>query len=701
MLSVTLSSPFLALNVLFKCPFPIPTGIFDASTHLPAGLREAQDNLTPPRRSHEYKYSTSASVTVVEGRRSGDVWIAKGDAVDGKGKLGRALEVLNPLPKLSVIPPQESPYLPPPTPPLPIQDEDPFPGSTYDIPEASAGSGHERTESKSSSHFYGREENLAVASKIMIAHRHYSALAQTVVVPSTSPIKEEGKSSSALVITPPGHLRARSISSGPVTPTPGDGAFRISPTPPPPFPLPPTPPSVRDARLALAHKRSFSSGFDLKHADSINEIDTLTAGILPYLVPGLKVGEDMTIKGNDDPSLGNLHRHKELKTKMNEFGLDFSPPQISSTPARRLRNKKSGHRRNHYSLPRYVFLSPSSSSLTSVSSLGLGKDGNYSITSWGADIRRAIERKVTQLQYSPVPSNVEVGWRNTVFGAESIPNVVPRVRTPLEIVEKSETLKHVRSARPRLHLDIPHRDSARASLLGISHPVSIASSVTLIDDIEDDFGCGPLAESTPPHKINVEKKDRKPAPRPLPLVPLEKPTRTHPGIAYIKFEDSDSFDIIPPDAESTTISAMASIAQWSTQAVKPLIPKSNMFQRRVSNVSSHVSGVKSGSTKTGLRPLTLLQDRNTNTTSAPSQIRPLSIGKKEKSRRTAEGRGENTPPKSSRSRSNKNLKPLKLVRSETSKMRGVLRQNEVLPDVVIRPPSGSNHPTYVYDCWNN
>jgi hypothetical protein len=98
----------------------------------------------------------------------------------------------------------------------------------------------------------------------------------------------------------------------------------------------------------------------------MDEIDTLTAGILPYLVPGLKIGEDMTIKDDDDSFLGSYSRSKGLKAKMNEFGLEFSSPQISSTPARRLCNKKSGHRRNQYSLPRYAFLLPFCSPLTNV-----------------------------------------------------------------------------------------------------------------------------------------------------------------------------------------------------------------------------------------------------------------------------------------------------------------------------------------------
>ena len=36
---------------------------------------------------------------------------------------------------------------------------------------------------------------------------------------------------------------------------------------------------------------------------------------------------------------------------------------------------------------------------------------------------------------------------------------------------------------------------------------------------------------------------------------------------------------------------------------------------------------------------------------------------------------------------NRDLEPLLLARSETSKMRGILRKEEVLPHVVVRPPS--------------
>lgn len=202
----------------------------------------------------------------------------------------------------------------------------------------------------------------------MIAQRHYSTLAQTVVVPGSSPEKPEpgvvGSSTGATssgAVRYSAHLRARSTSSisGPQTPTTG-GSFNISP--PPSFPLPPTPPNVRAARLAsLAHKKSFSSGFSFGAVDDMNEIDALTAGVLPLLVPGLNIGS-MKIKEGDwtPPGTFSKSKGKTLAKKLSEFGEDFSSPEIHSTPARRRAReprgrKESGHKRNHFSLPRYVF----------------------------------------------------------------------------------------------------------------------------------------------------------------------------------------------------------------------------------------------------------------------------------------------------------------------------------------------------------
>ena len=369
-LSVTLTSPLLVLNILFGSPLPIPTGLFDIRGSANPNQVSLPGSLPPHKWSHEYKRSTSASVTVVEGRRSGDVWLSKGDAVDGKGKFGRAVTLLSAKPKLSVLPPEgcDEPEMSP----LPFQNDDSQPVHVHGTPhsELSAQFGRLRTDSKTSSRNSGGDENVAFATRIMIAQRHYSALAQTVVVPGGATANRNSAGANTLLSMATGaiqsrsanhssHLRTRSVSSmnGPATPKSQDD-FRISP--PPSFPLPPTPPNVRAARLAmLAHKKSFSSGFSFGTVDDINEIDAFTAEVLPVLVPGLTVGDNMKIKEGDYSPPGTFSKGEGMKTvkKLAEFGGEFSSPEVHSTPARyRIREprsrKESGHKRNHFSLPR-------------------------------------------------------------------------------------------------------------------------------------------------------------------------------------------------------------------------------------------------------------------------------------------------------------------------------------------------------------
>jgi hypothetical protein len=365
-----MTSPLLVLNILFGSPLPIPTGLFDIRE--PANPNQAflPESLPPHKWSHEYKRSTSASVTVVEGRRSGDVWLSNGDAVDGKGKFGRAVTLLSAKPKLSVLPPEDCDE--PGLPPIPFQDDDSQPIHIHGTPhsEVSAQFGRLRTESKTSSYNSYGDENVAHATRIMIAQRHYSALAQTVVLPGGATANRDSVGANALLSTATGatksrrasnssHLRTRSVSSmnGPAKPK-GREDFSISP--PPSFPLPPTPPNVRAARLAmLAHKKSFSSGFSFGTVDDIKEIDALTAGVLPVLVPGLTVGDDMKIKEGAYTPPGTFSKSKGMKAlkKLAEFGAEFSSPEVHSTPAgHRAREprgrKESGHKKNHFSLPR-------------------------------------------------------------------------------------------------------------------------------------------------------------------------------------------------------------------------------------------------------------------------------------------------------------------------------------------------------------
>ena len=93
-LSVTLSSPLLALNIIIRSPIPIPTGLFDVHAEPPSAvLRTPSPTETLAGYGTEYK--RSESTTVVEGRRSSDVWSLKGVAVNGKIKVDRALGLNN------------------------------------------------------------------------------------------------------------------------------------------------------------------------------------------------------------------------------------------------------------------------------------------------------------------------------------------------------------------------------------------------------------------------------------------------------------------------------------------------------------------------------------------------------------------------------------------------------------------------------
>ena len=369
-LSVTLTSPLLALNILFGSPLPIPTGLFDIREPANPNQGFLPGSLPSHKWSHEYKRSTSASVTVVEGRRSGDVWLSNGDAVDGKGKFGRAVTLLSAKPKLSVLPTED--YDEPDLPPIPFQNDDSQPVHIHGTPhsEQSAQFGRLRTDSKTSSYNSNGDENVAFATRIMIAQRHYSTLAQTVVIPGGATANRDTAGANALLSTASGatksrrashssHLRTRSVSSmnGSAKPKSREDT---SISPPPSFPLPPTPPNVRAARLAmLAHKKSFSSGFSFGTVDDINEIDALTAGVLPVLVPGLTVGDDMKIKEGSYSPPGTFSKSKGMKAlkKMAEFGVELSSPEVHSTPAgyraREPRKRmESGHKKNHFSLPR-------------------------------------------------------------------------------------------------------------------------------------------------------------------------------------------------------------------------------------------------------------------------------------------------------------------------------------------------------------
>ncbi|PSR93793.1 hypothetical protein PHLCEN_2v4688 [Hermanssonia centrifuga] len=870
-LSITLSSPLLALNILLRSPLPIPSGLFDSPADPPSVVMRAPSPLSlAPSYAHSYK--RSGSVTVVEGRRSGDVWISNGDAVEGKSKFGRAVGLLQPKPKLAVLPSGCEYYGPPLTPPLPIQDpeaeehERTVPSTPQSVNNAELGVGMHHPEvlakedrgdddnhvemgmrkkdSKASSYWSGTDENVAFATKIMVAQKHYSTLAMTMVLPpspqrrgsqevnpgaqtaaTTTAVAAGAESAAGKRASGSNHLRARSVSS-------------MSPiSAPPSSPLPPTPPTIKTmlkltaaqsyrARTTsqasggnphnhnrghgkLTHRRSYSSissfpdlglsepaaelgGFINHHNndysfgpidhDSLNEIDALSAGLLPLLVPGLKVGGEMRITESwkKAPSttttrfgnyqMGgrrNLGADAEVPEELGGMvSSDFESPQMHSTPHTRKANtqtprtkKTSAHKRHHFSLP----------------SLSLGKDGIHALSTWRNDLNKALETKGTSTsQYSAVPTlnvasdDVSSDRRNTVLGSDFISqlhlNAVreddelafssrPAAAAAVVVVDhrystgfKSDTLdvpEGISTARNSMatlisaldqELNMPPGASASVPTVwqGVV-PSSAASDVTLFEFNPSVEG---LAESTPYDSNKVlpmggsgrsrSGEDR--APPPVPEIPKAVKASRRSSIVYIKSDSttattgpiitgtSSSLSNKNNNDTSLVVSPKGGLAGWSSRAVAPLMPKSkasklqlkaSKMSRRSENDPDSAQAEAAPAVRElrmgGLRPLSLLQDRQNTANAAAAgggvETRPLKLGKgsSKSSRASARSSDENEPPRTRESSFKKSLRPLKLARNETTKQRAVLREREVLPDVVVRPPSNGHHVGYAYD----
>ncbi|CCM00178.1 uncharacterized protein FIBRA_02206 [Fibroporia radiculosa] len=719
--SMTLSSPLLALHVILRSPFPIPTQLFESYHEPPSAVMRAPSPMSAApsfKFSHEYK--RSGSITVVEGRRSGDVWVSNGDAIDGRSKISRALGLLQPVPRLAVLPVediQEAPL----TPPLPMQSMPNTPVRVPDTPQSENSAelgkhGRPRKESKASSYYSGGSE--ALASQIMIAQKHYSTLAMTLVVPPSPEhrasldaiaadagaidVAATGVDSAPNETTRPSqHLRSRSISS---IQSRSDPRFPMSP--PPLSPLPPTPPSVKELRerqaRMIVHRKSQSHSSSLLDYsfrpvddDNIAEIDALSAGVLPILVPGLTVGSDMRVREwnwespvsigsrNSKMGLSSLwtRNSRIVPAELGGLSSEFSSPEMHSTPplrkvAKPRERKTSAHKRHHFSLP----------------SLSLGKEGIHALSTWRNDITRAVDARLGP--YSAATTS-EVGRRNTVYGGELVANI----GTHLNVVSEEEELLRpisppvacASSPRPAststfgptLLAAVDAADgmsTARNSLATLitaldqelrMPPQFAASEVTLFD-FEDTQG--PQAESTPHESKQRSRPTSQNVPS-VPQLPLGSKRGSRSSITYIKSDENT-----PPVSKPATISPKA-ISEWSSRAVRPLAPKIRAKADKA-KAAKQASASPRDSSNSGLRPLSLLQDRDANTDGV-SETRGLSLKKKQKNMND-----ENANP-TVQSKA-KGLRPLKLARNDTTKERAVLRKIETLPDVVVRPPSESH-----------
>ena len=302
----------------------------------------------------------------------------------------------------------------------------------------------------------------------------------------------------------------------------------------------------------------------------------------------------------------------------------------------------------------------------------------YSLATWSNEIRHALENRVGQY------TSVDLGRRKTVVGVESASDAFVQLDPVHEEggYAAAGLKRNVSTRSLGLRADVPHNvDTARSSMASINNmPPSAASSATLFEDFEAGLDSGPQAESTP-HNSVAHKSAHRAAP------PM--PGHRHSTIRYIKSQDSQDNHFIYPLESVAKVepetSTTAAVTQWSSRVVRPLVPKANKLQRN------------STSSKDGLRPLTLLQDRANIDVNGNHvrEVRPLTLAKKQKSRPVHQDENANVTTSSPKHK-NKNIKLLTLARSDTSKKRGILRKTEILPDVVVRPPSMTEHTEFAY-----
>ncbi|KAI6108940.1 hypothetical protein EDD16DRAFT_1737895 [Pisolithus croceorrhizus] len=423
-LLVTLSSRLLAINILLRSPILIPTGLFDIHMKPPLAVVLCTPSPADTLATYVRDYKGSGSVTIVKGHHSGDIWISQGDTVDGKGKVGWALGLMSSIPRLAVLPIGEEKDEGEHTPPLPMQDEPSFPSTlTLTLPSTNS------------------EEMYAL--RIMIAQRHYSTLATTVIILASPERQEDPVDAMTSIVTgvavessvaPRGtsHLHIQAIMME-----------DLDISPPPSNPLPLTLPNIHNVKLAkqLMHKKSYSSGFSLGAVVSkdVNEIDTLPGGVLPLLVPSHKVSEGMKIKEWEfSPPLSSTIARKPCCTLKESNGSDFG-------------RKISAHKRNHFSLP----------------SLSLGKDA---LQSWKSEVNQALVNKIHQYLTLPVNDNT---WRNTVWGGKSVPNLIGHPCTgesQLQVPTSGTSLSHsLSTCILGLHPKVPHSmDSTCTSMITLA-----------------------------------------------------------------------------------------------------------------------------------------------------------------------------------------------------------------------------------------
>lgn len=303
-----------------------------------------------------------------------------------------------------------------------------------------------------------------------------------------------------------------------------------------------------------------------------------------------------------------------------------------------------------------------------------------SLANWKDEITRALASKTSDV--------TEDGRRKTIGGAESLPTTLSNARSarslnPVAEEEESTgalmaTLSRalsVRTVRPR---DVPSGvDTARSSMATLIAALELPNSASSRMSFRQsaDFS-GPDAESTPRDSRHTDTQ----ATHTVHAITNDRPASVT-RRSSIVYNKSDENTPNPGPAQQRLMGR----APGSRQVV----PKANRRYAAKDRAGSTDSTGSAGSP--GLRRLSLLQQRDMNAQPSVSQeqrsggIKPLNLAKKQKQGENAFGTRALM------------MTPKQLARSATSKARGLLRKDEALPDVVVRPPSVSDHEVLTTD----
>ncbi|KIM25144.1 hypothetical protein M408DRAFT_26361 [Serendipita vermifera MAFF 305830] len=314
----TIPSPLLALSISFRVLLPIPSNLFSTkSKHVKRKSTATTTALPLHRYSNELQLrGKSGSYTVVEGRRSGDIWVETGQAVDGRSKVERMMSLLVPNPRLSILPLQEN-------------------GTMETVTELI-----QYGKAQQSQVHTVQDEDVDEIALVPQRFRPMQAADSSV----SATTGEESPASVAHVMTAqryqPFPARILQFSAGRRFGTCGPPL-----SPPPASPLPPTPDESLEEGRSLPPRL----------------MEKLAAEMLPILVPGLKVAEKQPTNSNEPtPSSGSessTNHCNDIPDVWTEtphgYGykdrslLQMTPPDDQSTPHFRFPK----HRRSYQSLP--------------------------------------------------------------------------------------------------------------------------------------------------------------------------------------------------------------------------------------------------------------------------------------------------------------------------------------------------------------